>query len=237
MHQGARKNLEFTQDIHGKELLLKEGKFQVMMEWEKPYMQACVDALQPFGDVLEIGFGCGYSATSIQSYQPKSHTIIECDPIVAEKAREFAKKHPGTTIIENTWQEALFSLGIFDIVFFDDYALETESEMQIMKEKAVISNSVLESGKQTLAEFQATIEPHLPSSYQDEDLLEFFQLLSSDNDMEPGNLLSFLEDLKLAGQITEPQQQFAIDLSISKGLITQADLASFSPKTRGGGIA
>ena len=29
-------------------------------------------------DVLEIGFGCGYSASRIQSFKPRSHTIIEC---------------------------------------------------------------------------------------------------------------------------------------------------------------
>ena len=40
MDQSPRKSLEFTRDVQGKELLLKEGKFQVMMEWEKPYMEA-----------------------------------------------------------------------------------------------------------------------------------------------------------------------------------------------------
>ena len=235
MDQSPRKSLEFTRDVQGKELLLKEGKFQVMMEWEKPYMEACIDALQPFGNVLEIGFGCGYSATRIQSYHPKSHTIIECDPVVAERARQFAEKHPHTTIVENTWQEALASLDIFDTIFFDDYALETEAEMQTMQERAVISNSVLENGRQTLAGLKATIAPHLPKSYHDEDLLEFFQLMTSNSDMEPKNLLSFLEDLKSANQITATQQQFAIDISLSKGLITQADLASFSPQNGGGG--
>lgn len=93
------------------------------MEWEKPYVEKCVDELQitsapcpsvilrcflqpkqwplstpqlkidkrfEFGvpdlwpqnseecDVLEIGFGCGYSASRIQRFQPRSHTIIEC---------------------------------------------------------------------------------------------------------------------------------------------------------------
>ena len=69
--------MEYQRDEQGKEVLLKDGKFQVMMEWEKPYMHACIDALKPFGDVLEIGFGLGYSAERIQTYHPKSHTIIE----------------------------------------------------------------------------------------------------------------------------------------------------------------
>ena len=234
MKKDPRKSLEFIRDAHGKELLLKEGKFQVMMEWEKPYMEACIDALKPFGDVLEIGFGCGYSATRIQAYGPKSHTIIECDPVVAELARQFSQKYSHINIIENTWQGALDSLGVFDAIFLDDYPLETEAEMQTMQKKAVVSNSALETGKQTLAGLKATITPHLPKSYSDEDLLEFFQLITSTNDMEPRHLLSFLEDLKLGKQITEKQQQFAIETSLSKGLITQADLAPFSSLKNGG---
>ena len=64
---------EFILDENQKELLLKGSKYQVMMEWEKPYMEAIIDEIKPTGDVLEIGFGCGYSATRIQHYNPKSH--------------------------------------------------------------------------------------------------------------------------------------------------------------------
>jgi DNA-binding NarL/FixJ family response regulator len=231
----TKNTLTFTRDEQGKELLLKEGKFQVMMEWEKPYMEACIDALEPFGDVLEIGFGCGYSATRIQSYHTKSHTIIECDPLVAEKARQFAEKHPHVTIIENTWQDALASLGVFDIIFFDDYVLETEAEMQAMQQKAVMSHAVLENGRQVLEGLQAVIAPHLPKSYRDEDLLEFVQLMISNGDVEPKHLLSFLEDLKLDKQITVTQKQLAIDLSLAKGLMTPADLVSFNSQREGSG--
>ena len=62
---------EFILDENQKELLLKDSKYQVMMEWEKPYMEAIIDEIKPTGDVLEIGFGCGYSATRIQHYNPK----------------------------------------------------------------------------------------------------------------------------------------------------------------------
>ena len=79
---------EYKIDKYGKEILLQDGKHQVMMEWEKPYMEACIDKLQPKGDVLEIGFGMGYSATAIQKNKPKSHTIIEMDPIVIKKLKK-----------------------------------------------------------------------------------------------------------------------------------------------------
>lgn len=41
-------------DSLGSEILLSDDNYQVMMEWEKPYMKALVDKLSPKGDVLEL---------------------------------------------------------------------------------------------------------------------------------------------------------------------------------------
>lgn len=113
--------MRFLKDIDGEELLLDSSDYQVMMEWEKNYMSALVDTLQPRGKVLEVGFGLGYSADRIQSYDIDSHTIIEASPEVLLKARDWAtrQKHP-VQIIEGFWQDKLSSLGKFDSVFFDD---------------------------------------------------------------------------------------------------------------------
>jgi hypothetical protein len=114
--------VEYTTDEYGKELLFnKKTSYQVMMEWEKPYMEALIDNLEPTGDVLEIGFGLGYSANRIQSFNIRSHTIIENDPIVLEVAKKWAtkQKHP-VTIIPGYWQESIFNLNRFDSIFFDD---------------------------------------------------------------------------------------------------------------------
>ena len=62
--------MRYTNDENSDEILLSDTNQQVMMEWEKPYMEACIDALKPEGDVLEIGFGCAYSADKIQSESP-----------------------------------------------------------------------------------------------------------------------------------------------------------------------
>ena len=113
-----------TIDDFGKELLLKGDSHQVMMEWEKPYMEAIIDEIRPSGDALEIGFGCGYSATRIQKYSPRSHTIIECDPDVAARAKIWAKNYKDITIIENRWQNSLHTVGLYDFIFFDDYPTE-----------------------------------------------------------------------------------------------------------------
>lgn len=114
--------LRFLKDHDGGELLLDDSDQQVMMEWEKNYMLALVDGLQPKGKVLEIGFGLGYSADRIQNYDIEKHTIIEIDPLVAFKARSWAstQNHP-VEVIEGSWQQSLTLLDKFDSVFFDDF--------------------------------------------------------------------------------------------------------------------
>jgi protein-L-isoaspartate O-methyltransferase len=49
-----------------------------MMEWEKPYMEKSIELLNPFGKVLEIGFGMGYSATKICSFEAVKEYLIFC---------------------------------------------------------------------------------------------------------------------------------------------------------------
>ena len=129
---------QYKIDEHGKEILLQDNKHQVMMEWEKPYMEACIDFLKPKGDVLEIGFGMGYSATQIQKYKPKSHTIIEMDPMVIKRLKKWAKDYDNIIIVEGTWQEKIHDLGTFDEIFFDDYPLkkpETDLEKKLLSER------------------------------------------------------------------------------------------------------
>lgn len=110
-----------TKDSRNKDILLDQNKFQVMMEWEKPYMKALVNKLKPNGHVLEVGFGLGYSASYIQKYKIKSHTIIEANPTILNNLRLWAKKQKHkVNIVEGTWQNKLKNLGKFDCIFFDD---------------------------------------------------------------------------------------------------------------------
>jgi hypothetical protein len=83
--------LQYSKDAQGEDQLVSGEGWQVMMAWEKPYMEACVDALGlgPTSDVLEIGFGMGYSSDRIQSYGVRSHTIIECSPEVLARLRRW----------------------------------------------------------------------------------------------------------------------------------------------------
>ena len=101
--------ISFQKDGNNEEIILSKDHEQVMMEWERPYMEASIDFLEPRGHVLEVGFGCGYSATRIMKYPIESYTVIECDPAVIEKAKKWREnyQHIPLEIVEGTWQTKL----------------------------------------------------------------------------------------------------------------------------------
>ena len=76
------------------------------------YITQVIEALHPFGDVLEVGFGP--SSKVIQKYLPRTHTIITLDPAVDG----WGEKHPSVKVIHDEWEGALPSLGVFDAIFF-----------------------------------------------------------------------------------------------------------------------
>jgi hypothetical protein len=124
---GGEYLVKYIKDEHGKDLLFDEDyNYQTMMEWEKPYMDAIIENLSPSGDVLEIGFGLGYSANKIQSFNINSHTIIECDENVYQRALKWKENYNHTiNIIFEKWENIYQTLPKFDCIFFDDYDIET----------------------------------------------------------------------------------------------------------------
>lgn len=99
---------------------------QVMQAWEHPYMAKLASiASAAGGSVLEIGFGMGISASSIQDAGVSSHTIIECHPDVQKRFKDWSAAYPGNNIrlVEGKWQDRLQGLGKFDAILFDAYPL------------------------------------------------------------------------------------------------------------------
>lgn len=222
--------MNYALDEKGEEILLKEGKFQVMMQWEKPYMEACIDALQPFGDVLEIGFGCGYSASHIQTYFPKSHTIVEFHPEVIQKAKRWASHYTGIHIVEDTWQKALSKLGVFDAIFFDDYPLESEEEMKALKEKEKESSLWVKNSQDLLKSVHDSLPELRSIQYKDADLLMF---LEESAGAEALQMYRFFKELHTNRQITGEQMGLLEQHMLKKGLISPAVTSSKkeSPKS------
>ena len=121
--------LEYKKDLYGNDILQDEtGQHQVMMEWEKPYMEKCIEYLDPHGSVLEIGFGLGYSATKLCSYKKvTAYNVIECCPEVWKHFAKFKEQLSNlrpeleVNLIKGRWEDMLSETNKFDSIFFDDY--------------------------------------------------------------------------------------------------------------------
>ena len=94
-------------------------------------MEKSIELLNPFGNVLEIGFGFGYSATKICSFtNVTEYNVIECTPIVWDKFEEFKSKQQALrpelkmNLIKGRWEDVLQTTGIYDSIYFDDYSLD-----------------------------------------------------------------------------------------------------------------
>ena len=101
---------------------------QVMQDWESPLMEEMARVVtEGGGDILEVGFGMGISATFIQEHGSRSgirsHTIIECNEDVIAHFERWRARYPDRDIrlIQGKWQEVTDRLGLYDGVFFDTY--------------------------------------------------------------------------------------------------------------------
>lgn len=204
--------MKYTKDEQGHDILLKDGDLQVMMEWEKPYMQACVDALKPSGDVLEIGFGLGYSASHIQKYHPKSHTIIECDPTVIKKAQAWAKKHPHVKIVKGFWQDQIGKLGVFDTIFFDDYTPFTAAEVKAIEANARALEKADKNVKKMNSSLKAAFKRLKGIKFTDAQVLDFVKSLQNRRDpIDREEVIEFIQTLVEQGNITIKQEVLFLD--------------------------
>ncbi len=105
---------------------------QVMQAWERPLMQAMADVVtETHGDILEVGFGMGISATYIQERDVRSHTIIEYNDDVVATCQQWMSRYPERDIrlMHGKWQDVVDQLETYDGVFFDAYPL-SEDEFQ-----------------------------------------------------------------------------------------------------------
>jgi hypothetical protein len=96
----------------------------VMHIGETSIMQKYAEIVtQNGGDILEIGFGMGLSATAIQSNpNVKSHTIIEAHPEIYQRAISWSKDRPNVKIILGDWIDILPKLNKkFDGIFHDTH--------------------------------------------------------------------------------------------------------------------
>jgi len=183
----------------------------------KPYLETFIDQIEVSGDVLDIGFALGYTADRIQFHKPKSHTIIEPDAAIAEKAIVWAKSHPTVTIIQDTWEKALPKLGIFDHIILDDFCPDIDATHDHSCEPG---NFLVKQGRELNAMVNELIPDLTGIKYSDSDIETFFNKIGEGHKSE---LSYFLQELKGNGQISPEQYEKAVSkykLDIENGKIS-----------------
>ncbi len=119
---------ETTRAEYDQSRLIIDGQ-QVMQDWERPLMHEMARvATEGHGDVLEIGFGMGISASYMVEMRVRSYTVVECNDDVARFFEEWRKQYPDvpTRLIQGRWEDVADQLGEYDAVFFDTYPLDEE---------------------------------------------------------------------------------------------------------------
>lgn len=201
--------MQFAKDEFGKEILLQDKVLQVRMEWEKPYIEACIDLLKPHGNVLEIGFGLGYAASQIQKHHPKSHTIIESNPEVAARAKKWADKQKKAhiTIVQDNWQKALKKMDAFDIIFFDDYSIAAPSDLQQIEKNAKQYQQAADKAGQVRNQIADKLKQFRGLKFSDDDLNEFASEAVHRLAITIQDVLEFIDSLAAMKNITAQQKK------------------------------
>lgn len=105
---------------------------EIMEDWQIPLMRAMVDLVtEKEGDILEIGFGRGVSASYIQDINKKkgsvrSHTLVECNDSIVESFQQWSNNYPDSDIqlLHGKWQDLTDQFTQYDAVFFHTYVLD-----------------------------------------------------------------------------------------------------------------
>lgn len=110
------------------------GDQAIMEDWQRPVMAAMAEvATREQGDLLEIGFGRGISSEMIQQAGVRSHTIVECNPHVVERYRQWRQQHADADIrlLEGRWQDLTGQFGQYDALFFHTYPLDLDEHIDL----------------------------------------------------------------------------------------------------------
>ncbi len=194
-----------------------------VLSWCRGYVKAIIDELRPAGDVLEVGYGRGIAAAHIQNCKPKSHIIIEPDRDLAEKARKWAKSHPGVTVVEEPWQKALAKLKTFDAIFFNENSFENEigAMLWLNREAATLASR---SAQEVVSEIEGELAL-AKIHYSDNEIDEFCdKMLKTHKD----EFARFFSGMKRRGNITDKQYEHILQkYKIKK---EDAKIASFDFK-------
>jgi len=159
------KEVVFTErNIH-----LKDNQRSVVMDSASKSLMDMYSYVvcQNGGNVLDVGFGMGYSANKM-SELADHYTCIEINPQIYDKATEWAKDKPNVDIIFGDWCEVIPTLtkrfnGIFMDTHDDSNYIKFEEYCRVIaEENCIISifNYFTLKNQDELNCYEFRLEPH-----------------------------------------------------------------------------
>ena len=110
-----------TKDRYDKDILIDQHGFQVMIGMGETIYGSSGKKIKSKRRCLRSWIWVRYSASAIQKYKIKSHTIIQDNSTVLIELKKWSKKQSHkVNIVEGTWQNKLKTLGKVDCIFSDD---------------------------------------------------------------------------------------------------------------------
>tara|TARA_R110002020_G_scaffold72952_2_gene187299 strand:+ start:1631 stop:2227 length:597 start_codon:yes stop_codon:yes gene_type:complete len=88
----------------------------ILINYHKQYIK---EVCENGGDILEIGFGAGSTANMIQTYNIKSHTIIERDEYFFKKLCEWSHNKPNVKVVHGDGIKDIPTDKKYDGIFVD----------------------------------------------------------------------------------------------------------------------
>lgn len=111
-------NIEITEEY----IRFADSKKEVMHSWEDKLMKKKAEwVCQNGGDILELGFGMGISATYIQQHNIKSHTICEIHSDIIDKFYLWKEDKNNVTLIDGDWYDNIDKMGKYDGILYDTH--------------------------------------------------------------------------------------------------------------------
>lgn len=159
------------------------------MGWERSYVQAAIERLRPAGDVLEVGFS--EASLEIAKFHPRSHTLLESDPLLFQEAKKRLSKNSQVVLLQENWRQALDRLGVFDAIYWGKKSLA----FAVSKLSA---SKVLEEGKRALQEAYTLLPDLQKMRYTEKEIALFCEGLKNSKEA----LSRFIFELEHAGQIS-----------------------------------
>lgn len=132
--------------ISDKSIFLEDNPRNVVMDKASKNLMEYYSYIvcQNKGDVLDVGFGMGFSANKM-SELADSYTCIETNPQIYKNASAWAKTKTNVNIIFGDWIDIIPQLGLkYDGIFMDthndpNYEIFEQTCKQIAKEGCILS--------------------------------------------------------------------------------------------------